>query len=108
MKNEFMVQYGKIVSYRTDGKLRPFDVTHAIAELLLEKLPQGLMDPKKKITIELVPDTLNNAFEIRIIHNAPDMFDTLTLKQKAKGTLKGIRAAKRADRLLKINNWFSK
>jgi hypothetical protein len=35
------------------------------------------------------------------------MFDTLTLEQKAKGTLKGIRAARRADRLAKIINWFS-
>ena len=104
--NELMVQYGKIISHHADGTLRLFDVTRTIADLLLEKLPQGVMSTKKKITIELVPDMLENAFEIRIIYNAPNMFDTLTLKQKAKGTLQGIRAAKRADRLAKINKWF--
>ena len=61
---------------------------------------------KKKITIELVPNILDNELEIRVIHGTPDIFDTLTLEQKAKGTLKGIRAAKRADRFAKIAKWF--
>ena len=36
------------------------------------------------------------------------LFDCLTEKQKEKGKRKGLRKAKRADRLAKINNWFSK
>ena len=36
------------------------------------------------------------------------LFDCLTDKQKEKAKRKGIRKAKREDRIAKINKWFSK
>ncbi len=104
--NDLMVQYGKKRWSHKDGTLFVSDVTYAIQELLTIALKQGVFDENHKTTIELVPNIPDNEVEIRIIYNAPDMFDTLTLEQKAKGTLKGIRAAKRADRLAKIVKWF--
>ena len=42
------------------------------------------------------------------VNKTIDLFDCLTDKQKERGKRKGIRKAKREDRLAKINNWFSK
>ncbi len=37
-----------------------------------------------------------------------DLFDCLTEKEKARGKRKGVRMAKRANRIDKILNWFDK
>jgi hypothetical protein len=104
--SDLMVQYSKRRCSHKDDILFVSDITCAIQDMFTTGFKQGVFDENHKTTIELVPNIPDNEVEIRIVYNAPDMFDNLTLEQKAKGTLQGIRAAKRADRLAKINKWF--
>lgn len=104
--NEVVVQYSSRRLSHTNGHLFISDITDAIDNMLETAFVQGVFNKNHKTTIEFVPNIPDNEVEIRIVYNAPNMFDTLTLEQKAKGTLKGIRAAKRADRLAKIVKWF--
>lgn len=51
----------------------------------------------------------NNELEAKLAScKKSHLFDCLTDKQKEKAKRKGIRKAKREDRIAKIINWFSK
>lgn len=59
--------------------------------------------------IKLTKEEAIQAWNTRVdLNPTTHLFDCLTDKQKEKAKRKGIRKAKRADRIAKIINWFSK